>query len=389
MHLVRGHPHRALAEMVGGYADFAERTNRPKETGELPGRSVVVIVDLEAGWTVEGARLGSFAGGLYARPVLVRHEGVARGVQFDLEPPAVRALLGVPAGELAQLTVSLEELLGADARRFAECLDAADGPRQRFAALDELLLKRLSRTHWQPTPDLVRAWGRLRATGGRIRIDQLATELGCSRRHLAKRFKQDVGVSPKLAARPSGSSPRLPGSARSRLRGWQRSTVLPTKRTSRVSSARWAVRRRRCSHSYKNEPKPGVSVSAMTQTVFPCLTFTDAEVAIDWLERALGAERLAAYEDNDGRITHAEIRIGATTIMAGDQRAGSTATPPGMSVIYVVVPDVDIAYERAKNAGAQVTEPTEQDYGSRDITVTDPDGNRWALGTYSGVAPVA
>ena len=124
----------------------------------------------------------------------------------------------------------------------------------------------------------------------------------------------------------------------------------------------------------------------MPQTVFPCLTFRDAKASFDWLERALGAERVAVYEDDDGRVAHAEIRIGESTIMAGDERAGSKATPPGASVIYVVVEDADAAYERAKAAGADVTEPVDQDYGSRDITVTDPDGNRWSLGTYRGAA---
>jgi uncharacterized glyoxalase superfamily protein PhnB len=122
----------------------------------------------------------------------------------------------------------------------------------------------------------------------------------------------------------------------------------------------------------------------MTQTVFPCLTFNDAKASFEWLERALGAERLAVYEDDEGRVAHAEIRIGQSTIMAGDERAGSRATPPGVSVIYVVVEDADAAYERAKAAGAKVTEPVDQDYGSRDVTVTDPDGNRWTLGTYGG-----
>lgn len=122
----------------------------------------------------------------------------------------------------------------------------------------------------------------------------------------------------------------------------------------------------------------------MTQTVFPCITFKDAKASIAWLEEALGAERLAVYEDDDGRVAHAEVRIGESTIMCGDETAGSKATPPGVSVVYVVVEDADAAYERAKAAGAEVTEPVEQDYGSRDLTVTDPDGNRWSLGTYRG-----
>jgi len=122
----------------------------------------------------------------------------------------------------------------------------------------------------------------------------------------------------------------------------------------------------------------------MSQTVFPCITFRDAHASIDWLERALGAERVAVHEDDEGRVAHAEIRIGESLVMAGDERAGSRATPPGVSVVYVVVPDADAAYERARAAGANVTEPVDQDYGSRDITVTDPDGNRWSLGTYAG-----
>jgi uncharacterized glyoxalase superfamily protein PhnB len=124
----------------------------------------------------------------------------------------------------------------------------------------------------------------------------------------------------------------------------------------------------------------------MPQTVFPCITFRDAKASFDWLERALGAERIAVHEDDEGRVVHAELRIGASSIMAGDERAGSKATPSGASVIYVVVDDTDAAYERAKASGANVTEPVDQDYGSRDITVTDPDGNRWSLGTYPGAA---
>jgi uncharacterized glyoxalase superfamily protein PhnB len=124
----------------------------------------------------------------------------------------------------------------------------------------------------------------------------------------------------------------------------------------------------------------------MSQTVFPCLTCKDAKASIEWLERVVGAEPLAVYEDDEGRVVHAELRIGTSSVMLGDERAGSRATPPGVSVIYVVVPDADAAHARAKAAGAQVTDPVEQDYGSRDITISDPDGNRWSLGTYAGAA---
>lgn len=201
MDLLRGAPHPSLHGIVGGYADFEERTGSPRETSEVPGRGVVVIVDLDAGWTVEGERFGSFAGGLYARPVRVRHEGSTRGVQFDLEPPAVRALLGVPAGELAHRTVGLDDLLGVDAARLTERLHAAADAKARFAVLDDVLLRGVGRARTPARPDVERAWALLRASGGRMRVEALAHALGCTRRHLAKRFAEDVGVSPKVAAR--------------------------------------------------------------------------------------------------------------------------------------------------------------------------------------------
>jgi AraC-like DNA-binding protein len=199
--LTRGRPHPALRGVAGAYADFEERTGTPRETGEAPGRGIVVIVDLDDGWTVEGERFASFAGGLYARPVRVRHEGSARGVQFDLEPPAARALLGVPAGELSERTVALEDLLGRDAERLAERLHAAPTPQARFAALDDALLGAVARARAPVRPDVERAWALLRASGGRLRVEALAAALGCSRRHLAKRFAEEVGAPPKVAAR--------------------------------------------------------------------------------------------------------------------------------------------------------------------------------------------
>lgn len=123
----------------------------------------------------------------------------------------------------------------------------------------------------------------------------------------------------------------------------------------------------------------------MSQTVFPTLRFNDARASIGWLERVLGAEALALHEDDTGRVSHAEVRIGSSLVMCGD-RPDATATPPGVSVIYVVVDDADAAHARAREAGASPTAITEQDYGSRDFSVFDPDGNHWAIGTYRGAA---
>lgn len=201
MRLVRGLPHPGLRSIVGDYADFAQRTDGPVETGEAATAGLVVVVDLDQGWSVEGASFGSFVGGIYMRPVRVRHEGSARGIQINLEPTALRRLTGVPAGELSERTVGLEELLGRDAGLIAAQLyELPDSP-SRFALLDRELLRRIEAAPPHPHPDVERAWRLLRASGGRMPIEELGRQLGCSRRHLARRFAEDVGVSPKQAGR--------------------------------------------------------------------------------------------------------------------------------------------------------------------------------------------
>jgi AraC-like DNA-binding protein len=201
VHLVRSRPHPELTGLVGGYADFSQRSTGPVESREAANAKIVVIVDLDAGWTVEGERVRSFAGGLYARPVRVRHEGSAAGVQIDLEPVAARALLGVPAGELANRTVGLESLIGARADEVAERLHGAAGAAERFAILDGVLRRALAGAREACRPDTLRAWTLLERSGGRMRVEALAAELGCSRRHLVNRFAADIGAPPKLAAR--------------------------------------------------------------------------------------------------------------------------------------------------------------------------------------------
>ena len=193
-------PDPRLRGIATRYVDFAGRPGVAEETAEVPGRTVTVMIDLDRGWTVEGEPLGSFVGGLYARPVRVAHPGSFRGVQLDLEPPALRRLFGLPAGEIARATVGLEHLLGAEAARWEARLHEAPTAAARFAALDALLLRAAGRATPE-RPDLERAWALLRGSGGRIRVEALAEQLGCSRRTLATRFAEEVGLGPKAAAR--------------------------------------------------------------------------------------------------------------------------------------------------------------------------------------------
>jgi uncharacterized glyoxalase superfamily protein PhnB len=122
------------------------------------------------------------------------------------------------------------------------------------------------------------------------------------------------------------------------------------------------------------------------KTIYPVLRYEDAHAAIDFLEKAFGCERQHVHEGENGGIAHAELRCGPTHVMLSSTSEGDEVynQGAGRTSIYAVVDDPDPLFERAKAAGAEVVmEPTDQDYGSRDFTVRDPEGNLWAFGTYA------
>jgi len=191
--------------LVRGYADFEQIAEEAVQTRETPIAGLVVLVDLADGWKVEGERFGSFAAGMTDGPTTVRHEGVAKAIQIDLSPLAARALLGVPGGDLAGVTVELNDLLGREADLLVERLREAPDAEARARAVDVALLERLRRRSGAAAavvaPDVARAWQLLERSGGRLRVEALAAELRCSRRHLARRFAAEVGLGPKAVGR--------------------------------------------------------------------------------------------------------------------------------------------------------------------------------------------
>jgi uncharacterized glyoxalase superfamily protein PhnB len=123
----------------------------------------------------------------------------------------------------------------------------------------------------------------------------------------------------------------------------------------------------------------------MAQSIFPSLRYTDAHAAIEWLERAFGFERNHVYEGEGGLVEHAELSYGGTILMMGSDRGGgdSFGSHAGQGWLYVVVDDPDEHHRRAKEAGAEIVRELEdQDYGSRDYSARDPEGNLWSFGTY-------
>jgi uncharacterized glyoxalase superfamily protein PhnB len=121
------------------------------------------------------------------------------------------------------------------------------------------------------------------------------------------------------------------------------------------------------------------------QSIYPVLKYSDAHAAIDFLERAFGFHRHVVHENEEGAVVHAELRFGDQVVMLSSAGVGDPAYDQGLgrTTVYVVVDEVDALFDTAKAAGAEIVlAPTDQDYGSRDFSVRDPEGNIWSFGTY-------
>jgi len=132
-------------------------------------------------------------------------------------------------------------------------------------------------------------------------------------------------------------------------------------------------------------------MSYAPKNIYPSLRYRDARAAIDFLCDAFGFERHAVYESDGGQIEHAQLAHGSGMVMLStetDEDPRGWGKHAGQGWAYVVVDDPDAHYQRAKAAGASIIRELEdQDYGSRDYSARDPEGNIWSFGTYDPAAP--
>ncbi len=123
-------------------------------------------------------------------------------------------------------------------------------------------------------------------------------------------------------------------------------------------------------------------------SVTPYLIINDASAALDYYKRAFGATELFRMPAPEGKIGHAEIKIGDSPIMLADEfpEMGykSPQTLGGSAVsIMIYVEDVDTVFNRAVDAGATVKEAvSDKFYGDRLGTLIDPFGHVWHVSTH-------
>ncbi len=129
-------------------------------------------------------------------------------------------------------------------------------------------------------------------------------------------------------------------------------------------------------------------------TVTPYLVVSDAAKAIDFYKRAFGAKETVRMEGPPGKIGHAELQIGDSTVMLADEMPQMDAKAPQSlggttGGLFLYVKDVDTAFNKAVGAGGKVTRPVaDMFWGDRYGTLLDPFGHSWSMATHKeDVAP--
>jgi AraC-like DNA-binding protein len=168
---------------------------------EPPRPELTLMIDLDGWIAADGARLpDAWIGGLSDTYTVVGVAETYGSMDLKLDPLGAYRLLGFPLSELTGACVSLEDVFGAGASGLTGRLRELVDWDARFDLLERFLLDRLA-VGPEVDPAVAWAWERLRQTAGRVRIEALAAEVGASRRYLARRFAEQVGLSPKTVAR--------------------------------------------------------------------------------------------------------------------------------------------------------------------------------------------
>jgi len=182
-------------------AGFGDRSSDPLDLGVVPFPAVTVAVDLgEDLRMVDDAgrqERGSLVFGLGSRSVRASGSSV-ECLQIRLSPVVAHAVLDA-SSELDGTVVGLEAIWGREAGRIEDRLRAARSWEERFQIAGAAIARRLESGR-RVDPEVAFAWEQLAEGGGQVRIDQLAAELGWSRKRLWSRFRAQVGLTPKRAA---------------------------------------------------------------------------------------------------------------------------------------------------------------------------------------------
>ncbi|MEU1054270.1 helix-turn-helix domain-containing protein [Streptomyces sp. NPDC005876] len=203
-------PHPRLRPGVTCYRGFRLSLRRPRKRLEVPaGMTVLLIVFEEKLRLTRTADLSDPVEANASTPLLCgphtsartgEHDGRLSGVEVAFAPWAAFTLFGTALQPLANEAVGLHELLSTRADDLTDALASAVGWRDRFALLDTVLWE-WARRGPEHSARVAWAWQELARKAGAVPIPALARRAGWSQRQMEKRFREQIGLTPKTTAR--------------------------------------------------------------------------------------------------------------------------------------------------------------------------------------------
>lgn len=203
----RRRPIPALAGLVVdlcGYLEIAPGHFRQVEAASLV---APLVISFGEAFSIGLGRLpgrqdrqSNFAAGLYAGPVVIDSFGAACCIQVNFTPLGAYRFFGLPMRELADRMVALDDVLGPAATSLRDRLGEELDWERRFDLVEAMISERLFSAPL-PTPSIAWAYRRLIETSGAEPVGAIAARLDCSRKHLAERFRIEIGLGPKAIGR--------------------------------------------------------------------------------------------------------------------------------------------------------------------------------------------
>ncbi|MFE0173911.1 helix-turn-helix domain-containing protein [Streptomyces sp. NPDC059002] len=197
-----------LRPYLHSYAGYWEAKVSPYRVRLVPTGRAVVVISLGVPFAQirrlreahPAAVVGSLVTGLEDGPRVCDHPGGQEAIRLELTPLGAYRLFAVPMRELTNQVVELQHVLGPRAGELVERLAAAGDWGARFDLLDAALLARLAHGP-APAPEVSHAWRLLSRSAGAIPVAAIAAEVGWSHGYLARRFTEQIGLTPKMSAR--------------------------------------------------------------------------------------------------------------------------------------------------------------------------------------------
>ncbi|AEH88328.1 helix-turn-helix domain-containing protein [Mesorhizobium opportunistum] len=200
-------PDTALEGIVSDICGYRETAPGHFHNVEYASLTVPLVISFAEPFAIglgktpgDNDRFASFAAGLFAGPVLIESFGAACCVQVNFTPLGARRFFRLPMSELTDSMVVLDDVLGTEGVALRERLGNAQDWTTRFDIAEAFVAARLTSAAQTPL-EIAWAYDRIIASGGRTRIASLAERLGWSRKHLAGKFSDAIGIGPKTLSR--------------------------------------------------------------------------------------------------------------------------------------------------------------------------------------------